>query len=211
RNRGIWAGTLYGADHLSGDRFVNFLSLPRSPVIPIGEDQSGGLYFYRAREQIYRAESNQVMGIASIPVTANMMVETEQGDLWLIGQGIFRVPRGALDHHHQPDDPLDFAAFGSADGLAAGASASRPNSTLTADGKLWIATSQGLAMLDLPHLPRTDRKPAIYVQEITVGRNRQPPGHELVLPPGTRHLELPFDAIEISSPEKIRLQYRLDS
>src|SRR4029077_10612673 len=99
-----------------------------------------------------------------------------------------------------------------ADGLAmTQAGAGRPNSTLTADGKLWIATSQGLAMLDLPHLPRTDRKPAIYVQEITVGRNRQPPGHELVLPPGTRHLELPFDAIEISSPEKIRLQYRLDS
>jgi signal transduction histidine kinase len=31
-----------------------------------------------------------------------------------------------------------------------------------------------------------------------------------VLQPGTHHLELYFDAIEISSPEKIRLQYRLD-
>jgi signal transduction histidine kinase len=65
-------------------------------------------------------------------------------------------------------------------------------------------------MLDLPRLPRTSRKPAIYLREITVGRNVQPPGHELVLPPGTHHVELHFDAIEISSPEKIRLQYRLD-
>ena len=66
-------------------------------------------------------------------------------------------------------------------------------------------------MLDLPRLPRTNRKPVIYLREITVGRNVQSPGHELVLPQGTHHVELNFDAIEISSPEKIRLQYRLDS
>jgi signal transduction histidine kinase len=66
-------------------------------------------------------------------------------------------------------------------------------------------------MLDLPNLPRTNRKPAIYMEEVTVGRNVQPPGRELVLPPGTHHVELHFDAIEISSPEKIHVQYRLDS
>ena len=66
-------------------------------------------------------------------------------------------------------------------------------------------------MLDLARLPRTNRKPVIYLREITVGRNVQPPGHELALPPGTHHVELNFNAIEISSPEKIRLQYRLDS
>ena len=87
----------------------------------------------------------------------------------------------------------------------------QPNSALTRDGKLWVATSEGLAMLDLPHLPRTNRKPAIYIEEVAVGRNIQPPGHELVLPPGTHHVELHFDAIELSSPEKILLQYRLDS
>src|SRR5260370_6533214 len=65
-------------------------------------------------------------------------------------------------------------------------------------------------MRDVPPLPRTNRKPVIYLREITVGRNVQPPGQELVLAPGTHHVELNFDAIEISSPEKIRLQYRLD-
>src|SRR5262249_52012408 len=86
-----------------------------------------------------------------------------------------------------------------------------PILSVTSDGKLWIATTQGLAMLDLPHLPRTNRKTPIYIEEITVGRNKQPPGQELVLPPGTHHLELPFNAIELSSPEKIRMQFRLDS
>jgi len=43
-----------------------------------------------------------------------------------------------------------------------------------------------------------------------VGRSLQPAAHELVLPAGTHHVELNFDVIEISSPEKIRLQYRMD-
>ena len=45
---------------------------------------------------------------------------------------------------------------------------------------------------------------------VTVGRNSQPAGREVVLPPGTNHVEVHFAAVEISSPEKIRLQYRLD-
>src|SRR5260370_40768834 len=68
---------------------------------------------------------------------------------------------------------------------------------------------QGLVMMNLPRLPRTARKPSIYVEEVTVGRNTQFPGHALVLPAGTPHVELQFDAIGISSPEKSRLQYRL--
>ena len=42
-------------------------------------------------------------------------------------------------------------------------------------GKLWIATNQGLAMLDHLRLPKTDRKPAIYIENVTVGRNSQAP------------------------------------
>src|SRR5260370_5499180 len=140
------------------------------------------------------------------------MVETKEGDEWLTGAGIYRFQPAGLQGLKGHDESRDYATFGRADGLdATECSFGIPNSAITRDGKLWVATPQGLAMLALPRLPRTNRKPAIYLREITVGRNVQPPGHELVLPPGTHHVELNFDAIEISSPEKIRLQYRLDS
>ena len=70
-----------------------------------------------------------------------------------------------------------------------------PNMAMAADGKLWVATVQGLAMLDLRHLPFNSAKPLIYVDEVTVGRERHPAGRELVLPPGTHHVELRFDSI----------------
>jgi len=89
-------------------------------------------------------------------------------------------------------------------------SSGQPASALAPDGKLWIATSRGLAAIDIPHMPRTDINPTIYVEGVAVGRNTEEPPREAVLPAGTHHLELNFDAVEIGSPEKIRLQYRMD-
>jgi signal transduction histidine kinase len=48
------------------------------------------------------------------------------------------------------------------------------------------------------------------VTNVTIGRNTVRPGREIVLPAGTNHLQVDFGAVEISSPEKIRMQYRLD-
>jgi len=208
----IWIGTTKGLDRVSGDRFVNVSSVPKTDVYPIGEDRSGALYLaLDPPGAVFRYENNvPVIVIPNFEPTG--MVETNEGDVWLSGNGILRVPPGGLGRSRRVDEPLDYAAINSTDGLASEqASAGQPNSALSRDGKLWVATPQGLAMLDLPRLPRANRRPAIYMEEVTVGRNVQLPGRQLTLPPGTHHTELKFDAIEISAPEKIRLQYRLDS
>jgi signal transduction histidine kinase/ligand-binding sensor domain-containing protein len=211
RDGGIWAGTVRGIDRLTGDRFAAVPSLPKVGAFPIGEDGSGGFYMTVATKGVFRLENQRPIG-ATPEIGATHMIETKEGDAWLSGYGIYRFQPAGLQGLRGHDEPLDYAVFGRGEGLdATECSFGFPNSALTRDGKLWVATPQGLAMLDLPRLPRTNRKPAIYLREITVGRNVQPPGHELVLPPGTHHVELHFDAIEISSPEKSRLQYRLDS
>jgi len=66
----------------------------------------------------------------------------------------------------------------------------RPQYGSNPDGKLWVATVQGLAMLDLQHLSFDSAKPAVFLEDVTVGRVRQFPGHELVLPPGTHHVDI---------------------
>jgi len=211
RTGGIWVGTAQGIDRMVGDRFVNFSSIPKARVEPVGEDRSGGLYFSGGQNGgVFRVENNQTTYVAP-NLQATDMVETEQSILWFAGTDILRIPLSDLQRSHGPDEPFDFGRFGPADGLTSTqASVGQPNSALTRDGRLWIATPKGLALLDLPRLPRTERNPTIYLEEITVGRIQQFPGQQLSLTAGTHHLELLFDAIEISSPEKIRLQYRLD-
>jgi signal transduction histidine kinase/ligand-binding sensor domain-containing protein len=211
RTGAIWSGTSHGLDRVAGDRFVNLSSIPKVLVVPLGEDRAGTLYFDADTDGgIFRIENERPVYL--LPnVESENMVESDRGDLWFTGPIILRVPPGGLDHPHRQDEPVDFEVFGLADGLTTTqATFGRPNSAITRDGKVWIATTQGLAILDLARLPMTDRTPAIYMEAVTVGRNQLPPGHELLLPADTHHLELNFDAIEISSPEKIRLQYRLD-
>ena len=210
----IWVGTLHGIDRFAGDRFVNVSSFPRTFVIPVGEDHAGNFYFTYpggfAPGGILRIENNRPVLLAEEGKPSGL-AETDRGELWFGGISILRIPAGGLDHPHQGDDPLNYEVFGRADGLTSPiASEGRPNMALAGDGRLWIATAEGLLRLDLLRLPKSDLRPAIYLKQITVDRNLQLPSSQLILPAGTHHIELNFDAIEISSPEKIRLQYRLD-
>ncbi|HET9710989.1 MAG TPA: two-component regulator propeller domain-containing protein, partial [Pyrinomonadaceae bacterium] len=210
RGGGIWVGGMKGVDRLEGDRFLKISSVPNVPADVLGEDHSGAIYVSLYNSHIFRIDRDRFIEVIPNSQAAHM-IETEQGDFWFNGGSILRVPGGALDKPRGHDEPLDFAVFGLVDGLLSPeGSIGYPSLALTRDGKLWMATVQGLAMLDLPRLPRTDRKSAIYMKEFTVGRNQQLPGQQLVLPAGTSHVELNFDAIEITSPEKIRMQYRLD-
>jgi signal transduction histidine kinase/ligand-binding sensor domain-containing protein len=208
----IWVGTRHGLDRLAGDRFENFTSLPKALVIPFGEDRDGGFFFQlevNAEAVTHRLDKDRSDTIKQL--TACDMVETDQGEVWLGGDGLGRVQPGNFSQARARDEPIDYEAFSTADGLATG-EATGPGRclALTPDRKLYAATPKGLALFDLSRLQVTQTKPSIYLTDVTIGRNTQRAGSEVVLPPGTNHVEIHFAAVEVSSPEKIRLQYRLD-
>jgi signal transduction histidine kinase/ligand-binding sensor domain-containing protein len=212
---GVWAGTSAGIDRLAGERFVPIPSaqaLFNVPYSSLLEDAFGDLYAVSLSEGISRIEGNRVVSVNE-SLRPSQMVESKDQDLWLSGGGgIFRVAVADLRQSELgPDSPLDYASYGHADGLnSPECSVGAPNMAITPDGKLWVATINGLAMLDLPRLPHTHRQPATFVEEVLVGRKKQLAGRELVLPPGLHHVELHFNAVDLTSPEKIRLQYRLE-
>jgi signal transduction histidine kinase/ligand-binding sensor domain-containing protein len=207
----IWVGTPSGIDRLAGDRFVPIAQAPGAHDYRIlGEDSFGWLYATAAPVGIYRIDGDRLIGVANHLAASGMM--QYQGDLWFCGDGISRAAPDALQRWaHDLDAPLDYTHFGRGDGMmSTECSASRPILTVTSDGKLWAAMLQGLTMLDLERLPHNNRKPTIYMEQILVGRTMQPSGRELILPPGPHHVELHFGVIELASPEKIHMQYRLD-
>jgi signal transduction histidine kinase/ligand-binding sensor domain-containing protein len=211
----IWAGTSRGIARMTGDRFAP-LSSPREIFDPryisLEEGPSGDLYAFSAPKGLSRVEGNQLVGV-NTDLDVLSLADFEHRDLWFSGgNGIFRLAVSSVSPTTQDSGaPLDYLSVGRADGLnSTQCSLGAPNMAITRDGQLWVATVQGLALLDLRRLPRTNRKPAIFMEEVTVGQKKQPIRQELVLPPGTHHLELKFDSIELASPEKIRFQYRLD-
>ena len=210
----IWAGTSRGIDRLAGEQFAPVSTAdqildPRS--INFGESSSGDLYVMDAPRGVDRLEGNRFVAVNRELDLFNLALAGS--DVWFsAGNGLFRFPLTSLkDAEYTYDSPVDYTSFGLADGLnSTQCSVGSPNMALTRDNKLWVATVKGLAELDLNRLPSGGGKPGIFVSEVTVGRTQHMAGRELVLPPGTHHTELHFDAISLRSPEKVRFQYRME-
>ncbi len=115
-----------------------------------------------------------------------------------------RVQPGNFTHARSHDEPLDYEVFSTADGLTTARThlAWVATLALTPDGKIYAATPKGLAMFDLRRLAVTNTKPSIYLTDVTIGRNTERAGREVVLPPGTNHVEIHFAAVEISCARK---------
>ena len=215
RKGGIWAGTSAGIDRLAGDRFVAVAAPADVSDVPynsLREDALGNLYALSLTSGISRIENNRIFNIRQT-VEVSGMVEGPQHDLWFSGrQGISRISAESLERAQaDSDSPLDYTSFSRDDGLnSRECSAGQPNIAITPDGKLWTATRTGLAMLDLNQQPQLYHKSPVFVEEVEVGRSRQTPNSRLVLRPGAYHVVLHVTAVELASPENIRLQYRLD-
>jgi signal transduction histidine kinase len=194
-----------GVDQLVEDRFSQVISRP-GPVI-LGEYR-GNLYI-RFVDGVSRFARGKAP-VALPPLGYPSAMTAASSELWLAEQdGIVRTKRWEPDRGL----PADYALFTRADGMRSAEctyAGMGPDMTITGDGRLWVGTEQGLAMIDLPRLPRDAGKPVVYVRDTVVGRKSQRPGDRLVLPPGTSHVELAFDPVELSASHRIRLQYKLD-
>jgi signal transduction histidine kinase/ligand-binding sensor domain-containing protein len=215
RQGGILAASSAGIDRMTGDRFVP-VSSPHQIVDPhfigFGETQLGEVYVFSAPRGISRIDGNRLVDIGP-DLDLLGMAEVGGQELWFSGRnGILRVPEasGRLSWEGR-SDPFEYAKFGRADGLnSTQCSVGAPNIIVDRENRLWVPTVQGLAMIDLPRLPEQRRPPAVFIEEVTVDQRTHALPDRTVLPPGNHHVELKFDAIELTSPERVRFQYRLD-
>jgi signal transduction histidine kinase/ligand-binding sensor domain-containing protein len=214
RGGGIWAATGAGVDHLVGDRFVPVRGAPAGevPYGPLKEDSFGNLYAFSLVTGISRIEDNRLISVNGA-LQPSGMVESPDHDFWFGGRdGIFRVAAGDLKRAElDRDSPVEYTSYGRADGLEnRECTTGQPNMAITPDDKLWVGTLKGLAMLDLRRQLRRNHKPAIFMEEVVVGKTKSNPGRELVLKPGKAHVDFHFTAVDLASPENVRIQYRLD-
>jgi signal transduction histidine kinase len=139
------------------------------------------------------------------------MLRLSSGDLWFGGMTIVRMPTGQLGQPRSQDEPLDYEAFSIAGGLASD-EVPLGHPTLAADsqGAVWVATLKGVARFDARQAGVEPARPLIYLTDVTIGRTTRRADEDIVLAPGTSHVRIGFGAVEVTAPEKIRLQYRLD-
>jgi signal transduction histidine kinase/ligand-binding sensor domain-containing protein len=208
RDGSIWAGTVRGLDRLKGDRFSPISFDGPDAFTVVGQDRAEEVYV-NDRLGLRRCENGKLSRVL-VPhsVTGMLIIGNEA---WFSGAGIFRAYRESLRRPGQsPDDPVDYLFLSAADGLTpALGGTTQPTVARTPDGRLWFSQFQGLAMVD-PASLQPAPKAAVHIGDITVDRKVRAPGRRLSLSAGPHHIEIQFDTIEIASPERTRLQYRLE-
>jgi len=141
------------------------------------------------------------------------LAETAGGELWLQGlDAVLRVPAGDLARAlADPRVGVGAERLDVLDGLdgAATDAGPRPSLVEASDGRLWFATTAGLAWVDPARARVARAAPRVLLVGATVDGQARDVADGLVLPPLTRHLEIAYTATALAVPERVRFRYRL--
>jgi signal transduction histidine kinase len=151
----------------------------------------------------------------ALPGRVSGIVETETGDLWVNGfSGITHVPAAELNKWlRDPGFAVSAEHFDELDGLPglSGETLPEPSIAEASDGRLWFATTKGIAWLD----PAAERKPnrlppPVAISAVISDGKTYAGSNALTLPAHTENLEIDYTALSLAIPERVFFRYKLD-
>ncbi|KFN42926.1 ligand-binding sensor domain-containing diguanylate cyclase [Arenimonas oryziterrae] len=216
----LWVGTANGMVYIENGKVtavpINQLE-DAQDVFGMHEDADGTMWFATDRGLVrYRKGKLGILSVHSgMPVDTIFQVVTDSyNNFWLTSNsGVIYVTRdranAVLDGRSQT---LDYQQFAEADGMASAQcnGGAGPAALRTRDGAIWVATARGIAIVQPDQLARYQLAPPPVVIEGIRVDGRESKGDALVLPPGTKKLELDYVSLSYRTPEQIRYRYRLE-
>jgi ligand-binding sensor domain-containing protein/anti-sigma regulatory factor (Ser/Thr protein kinase) len=221
RHGRLWVGFYQGGvAAIKGDstRFYGAQDgLTGGPVQAIYEDRTGAVWvgtgagLSRFRNGSWTAWTAQ-HGLPEGGVQA--IVEDHRNGLWLAtGDGLLRLDTAELDQ--TPDGSpghLAFAQYGRSDGLrlANSTGMTGPRLARSDDGRLWVRTEDGIAVVDPARIRSNPLPPPVVIEQMVVdGRPVEIHSASEVAFRG-RELQIAYTGLSLTVPERVRFRYRLD-
>ncbi len=219
-DRRVWIGTDGGLafwkdNHLSTFTFGS--GILTNPILSIHEDResnlwlgtmgslkrwkSGKLTTYTAKEGLFH---DNILDIA----------EDRFGNLWMSSvAGVFKVKKKEFDNVDQGSArAVTSISFGKSDGMPTPqcTGLAKPGIWEGTDGRLWFATTRGIAVVDPSNLEKESSPPRIVIGEIIVDGQSVEPGLLDGVTPGRGEIEFHFAALSFEAPEKNRFKFKLE-
>lgn len=152
----------------------------------------------------------------TLPDRVSGIVETDTGDLWMNGfSGITHVSASELARWlKEPNYAVTAERFDALDGLS-GFSAERtpePSVIESTDGRLWFATTKGIAVLD-PKMLEANRNrlpPPVEISSVIANGTNYAVEQGLMLPKRTNSLQINYTALSLAVPERVKFRYKLE-
>jgi diguanylate cyclase (GGDEF)-like protein len=217
----LWIGTANGAAYYADGR-ITALDLGKledvQDVFGMHEDADGTMWFATDRGLVrLRKGELKLIGVhQGMPVDTLFQVVTDTyGNFWLTSNsGVIYLRReqanAVLEGRAKT---IDYQQFAEADGMASAQcnGGAGPAAMRADDGSIWVATAHGVAIVHPDQLARHRMAPPpVVIEGIRVDGRLAGNGKTLVLPPGTRKLELDYVSLSYRTPEQIRYRYRLE-
>jgi ligand-binding sensor domain-containing protein len=222
----LWIGTRFGVDLLQDGRIQavpgESAELRAKGVFSLCADPDGTLWA-GTRTGLYRFRDGRWAPVAYEPDPRVLgpefycLLDDGHGNLWSSGsRGIFFLPKNELNEFFDGKrSSVNCRGFGKADGLkSADCNVGFPQACRSADGRLWFATTYGLATIDPNNLQFNSLPPPVQIEKVIVDLTDVFPvvagSQAIQLKPGAHTLEFDYAGLSFTAPEKVRFRYRLE-
>jgi ligand-binding sensor domain-containing protein/signal transduction histidine kinase len=234
----FWVGTDAGLCLWTREKVFIFNQangLSDGAVLSLYRDQEQSLWIGTGRGLCrMRDKGTDRFHISRFPFSDEAIVEILQDDLenlWLATKrGVLRVNKRDLTAFDaDPKFKVPWTLFEKADGMASQVcvGVAKPSAFKSKDGRLWFATTKGLAVTDPKlQIAKNEKPPFVVIQQVIAdqrrvgvrGANVHIKNHRsfardssaLNLPPGRGELEFHYTALSYTVPEKNRFRYKLE-
>jgi signal transduction histidine kinase len=145
-----------------------------------------------------------------------VLIEDAEGYIWVgvnSGAAVIRFDPAEVDKvAANPSHQLEYALYDETDGMQQGSQTwqSGVGGVRGNDGRLWVATGLGMAIIDPHQLPPTRRPPPPRIENVTADGRPITPARDLSLPSGTSTLRIEFGSVNLTSAAKLRFRYMLE-
>jgi signal transduction histidine kinase/ligand-binding sensor domain-containing protein len=198
-------------------RYTSADGLPPGKILAISSDRrgniwvggEGGLSQFRQSRFVTLTKENGLPGSA-----ISAVVEDLSGCLWIAGElGIARLSAKEVEMAFTvPSYRMHTLFLDTADGLP-GLPAQEenfPSATRSPDGRLWFATTDGIALIDPLHIPMNTLPPNVAIQSVTAGDRPVSIARAIHFGSSERNIQIGFAALSFSIPERVRYRYKLE-
>ena len=145
------------------------------------------------------------------------IVDADRSRWLLMPCGLARISSAELvAWFADPNRSVTRSVFDSSDGVRSQSTpiGFTPTAASVPDGRLWIATPNGVGILDPRRLPVNTLPPAVHIERIVADRQRYGTATNADgsarLPPRIHDLQIDYTALSLVAPEKVRFRYQLE-
>ena len=139
------------------------------------------------------------------------LVAAPNDGLWFSeNQGIRHIPEAQF--RQLDSGKVKIETFGVLDGLTADlrGSLSSPSAVQTTDGRIWFATTTGVAWINPKRILRNAVPPPVFIESVIANGRKYDISTLLKLPPRVANLQIGYTATSLTIPERVRFRYKLE-